>query len=207
MEDSINLVNNHVPIYAFTLVLRLFYRLLGLQEKVKIQQELFKSWQDNLLTVKKMFNIGQANEADMHQANVQLQQQQLRLQMAENELQLEKERLITLVGTDLPSKPVSGNLAEEITPLNYQEALERLLQESPELGMAYANVKSDEIMVQREKAEPIPNINVRFSAGRNSGVASITYPGEILRLENGNVYYGHIFSYYCTDLALYFFSI
>ncbi len=152
-----------------------FYRVLGSQEKVKIQQELFKNWQDNLLTVREMFNIGQANEADMHQANVQLQQQQLRLQMVENELQLEKERLITLVGTNLSSKPVSGNLVEDLVPLNYEEALERLLQKSPELGMAYANVKSDEIMVQREKAEPIPNINVQFSAGRNYAEQGTVY--------------------------------
>ena len=53
-----------------------FYRILGSQEKVKIQQDFFKKCQDNLLTVKEMFNIGQANEVDMHQANVQLQQQQ-----------------------------------------------------------------------------------------------------------------------------------
>ncbi|HBV20957.1 MAG TPA: TolC family protein [Nitrosomonas sp.] len=152
-----------------------FYRLLGLQKKVKIQQELSKNWQDNLLTVKEMFNIGQANEADIHQANVQLQQQQLRLQVVENELQLEKERLISFVGTHLPPNPVSGNLVENLTPLNFEEALQRLLRESPELGMVHANVKSDEIMVQREKAEPIPNINVQFSAGRNYAEQDAVY--------------------------------
>lgn len=152
-----------------------FYRMLGSQEKVKIQQELFKNWQDNFLTVKEMFNVGQANEADMHQANVQLQQQQLQLQMIENQLQLERERLVTLVGTNLPTVSVFGNLKEDMVPLNFKEALQRLLQESPELGMAYANVKSDEIMVQREKAEPIPNINVQFSAGRNYAEQDAVY--------------------------------
>lgn len=144
-----------------------FYRLLGFQERVEIQRELLKHWEDNLLTVREMFNVGQANEADIRKAKVQLQQQQLRVQRVENELQLEKERLITLVGTSLPQEPISGNLTEDLPPLKFEEALQRLLDESPELGQARANMRSDQIMVQREKAEPIPNINVQVSAGRN----------------------------------------
>lgn len=144
-----------------------FYRLLGFQERVDIQRELLKSWQDQLLTVKEMFNVGQANEADLRQAKVQLQRQHLSMLMAENEVQLERERLMTLVGTSLPSESVSGKLAEDLPPIRFEAALQRLLQESPELGLARANVQSDQIMVQREQVEPIPNITVRGSAGRN----------------------------------------
>ena len=144
-----------------------YYRVLGFQERVDIQRELLKSWQDQLLTVKEMFNVGQANEADLRQARVQLQQQQLSLLMAENEVQMERERLMALVGTSLPSQPVSGMLAEDLPPIRFEEALKRLLQESPELALAHANVRSDRIMVQREQAEPIPNITLRGSAGRN----------------------------------------
>ncbi|WP_036574117.1 TolC family protein [Nitrosomonas cryotolerans] len=145
-----------------------FYRLVGFQERVKIQQELLKSWQDYFLTVQEMFNVGQANEADIHQAKVRLQQQQLNVQRTENELALEKERLITIVGTSLPSTQVSGDLTESETPLKFEEALQRLLQESPELGLARANVKSDQITVERERVEPIPNINVQLASGRNN---------------------------------------
>ncbi|HSF09668.1 MAG TPA: TolC family protein [Nitrospirales bacterium] len=144
-----------------------YYRLLGFQERVDIQRELLKSWQDQLLTVKEMFNVGQANEADLRQARVQLQQQQLSVLMAENEVQMERERLMALVGTSLPGQPVSGMLAEDLPPIRFEEALKRLRQESPELALAHANVRSDQIMVQREQAEPIPNITVRGSAGRN----------------------------------------
>ncbi|WNM57604.1 TolC family protein [Candidatus Nitrospira allomarina] len=144
-----------------------YYRLLGFQERVDIQRELLKSWQDQLLTVKEMFNVGQANEADLRQARVQLQQQQLSVLMAENEFQMERERLMALVGTSLPNQAVSGMLAEDLPPIRFEEALKRLLQESPELALAHANVRSDQIMVQREQAEPIPNITLRGSAGRN----------------------------------------
>ncbi|HBP89370.1 MAG TPA: transporter [Nitrospiraceae bacterium] len=144
-----------------------FYRLLGFQERVDIQRELLKSWQDQLLTVKEMVNVGQANEADLRQSRVQLQQQQLSVLMAENEVQLERERLMAILGTSLPGEPISGKLEEDLPPIRFEEALQRLLQESPELALAHANVRSDQIMVQREQAEPIPNITLRGSAGRN----------------------------------------
>lgn len=42
------------------------------------------------------------------------------------------------------------------------------MQESPELSLARANVKSDQITVEREKVEPIPNINVQLASGHNN---------------------------------------
>lgn len=144
-----------------------YYRLLGFQERVSLQQELLKNWQDELVTMQERFNVGQANKASIHRAKVQLQRQQLTVMMAENDLQLERERLLALVGTSLPSEPVSGNLAEDLPSLTFDAALQRLLRESPELGLARANVRADQIMVQREKMEPIPNIKLRGSAGRN----------------------------------------
>lgn len=144
-----------------------YYRLLGSQERVGIHKELLKSWQDELVTMQERLNVGQANKADIHRARVQVQRQQLSLMMANNDLQLERERLLALVGTSLPSEPVPGKLAEELPPLTFDASLRRLIQESPELGLARANVRSDQIMVQREKMEPIPNIKIRGSAGRN----------------------------------------
>ncbi|MEX2493249.1 MAG: TolC family protein [Nitrospirales bacterium] len=144
-----------------------FYRLLGFQERLDIQRELLKSWEDQHLTVKEMLNVGQANQADLRLAKVQLQRQALAAQMAENEVQMEQERLLTLVGTSFPIGSVSGHIAEDLPPLQYQKSLHRLLQESPELWLARANVRADQIMVEREQVEPIPNITVRGSAGRN----------------------------------------
>ncbi|WNM63647.1 TolC family protein [Candidatus Nitrospira neomarina] len=119
-----------------------YYRLLGSQERVAIHKELLKSWQDELVTMEERLNVGQANKADIHRARVQVQRQQLSLMMANNDLQLERERLLALVGTSLPSKPVAGKLAEELPPLTFDASLRRLIQESPELGLARANVRS-----------------------------------------------------------------
>lgn len=144
-----------------------YYRIIGFQDRLGIQQELLKSWQDELATMNERFNVGQANEANVRRARVQLHRQRLTVQMAQNDLQLEQERLLTLVGIPLPVESISGTLSENLPPLQFDASLQRILQQSPELGLANANVRSDQIMVKREKVEPIPNINIRGSAGRN----------------------------------------
>lgn len=144
-----------------------FYRIVGFQDRLGIQQELLKSWQDDLVTMEERFNVGQANEADVRRARVQVHRQQLIVQMAHNDLQLERERLLTLVGIPLSSKPLLGALIEDLPPIQFDEALQYILQRSPELGLAHANIRSDQIMIQREKVQPIPNIKIRGSAGRN----------------------------------------
>ncbi len=155
-----------------------FYRLLGFQERVNIQKELLKSWEDELFTMQERFNVGQANEADVRRARVQLRRQQLTVLMTQNALQLERERLLTLVGIPLPPEPVQGNLTEELPPIQFDEALQRLLRESPQLGLAHANVRSDQIRVQREQVEPIPNIFIQGSAARNY-VETQTWRGSL----------------------------
>src|SRR5262249_32407453 len=61
--------------------------------------------------------------------------------------------------------PLAGQLEPEGPPLEWESALCRLLQESPELEFVRAEVVRDQITVRREQVEPIPNITVRAGAG------------------------------------------
>jgi len=144
-----------------------YAKVLGAQERLAIQRELLKTAQDRLLTVKEMVNVGQANQADLSQANVLRGEQDLNVQMVENDLEMEWEWLMTLVGVPQPPTPVPGNLEEETAPLQWKPMLHRLLSESPELELARAVLKADAITIEREKVQPIPDLVLRGSAGRN----------------------------------------
>jgi cobalt-zinc-cadmium efflux system outer membrane protein len=52
-------------------------------------------------------------------------------------------------------------------PLDWDSSLGEILQESPELQAAQAHVAKDRITVQRERAEPVPNIQLQGGAGYN----------------------------------------
>ena len=144
-----------------------YYRTLGAQKRLAIQLELLETAQDALLTVQEMINIGQANQADLHQAKIILEDQQLKVKMAENDLDLEWEWLMTVVGMSRPRNALEEKLEGQSTEIEWEEALRRLMTASPELGLVRAMLKEDEITVQREKVEPIPNLILSGSAGHN----------------------------------------
>jgi cobalt-zinc-cadmium efflux system outer membrane protein len=81
-------------------------------------------------------------------------------------------------------------LEAEGPPLDWDGSLSRLLQESPELQAAQAHVVYDQITLQREKVEPIPNIQLQGAAGYNfetrNAVASGIQVGIKLPLWNRN---------------------
>lgn len=151
-----------------------YYRVLGRQQIVDLHRELLKNAEDNLVTEREAYNVGQATRATVHQANITLQQQRLDLLMAQNDLVQAWEELTALVGVDLPLSPLAGPLDEEFPVIEWDAALSRLQRESPELQAAWAKLRSDQLTVKREKVEPIPNIFVQAGAGTNFEANGVT---------------------------------
>jgi|AGTN01.2.fsa_nt_gi Outer membrane protein len=143
----------------------LFYTVLALEEKLKLQEELLRSARDWQLTKREMFNLGQANEADLQLANIVLEKQKLEVQTARNNVQSEWVQLITVVGIDEDYSPLNGNLYEDKQPIDRTQTLARLLEQSPELAQAKDKLKADEITLQRERRQPIPNLVLCGQAG------------------------------------------
>ena len=65
--------------------------------------------------------------------------------------------------TALDARPLEANAA----PLDFDATLADLLRRSPEIQVALAEIRRDQIMVRRERAEPIPNITVQGVTGYN----------------------------------------
>ncbi len=152
-----------------------YYRTLGAQKRLDVQLELFETAKDALLTVQEMVNVGQANQADLQQAKILLEDQRLKVRMAENDLDLEWEWLMAVVGKSQPRHTLKGKLEGQPKEVKWESALRRLLADSPELGLVRAVLKEDEITVKREKMEPIPNLVLSGSAGRNYETRNVVF--------------------------------
>jgi outer membrane protein TolC len=143
-----------------------YYRTLGRQRVLEIQRELLKSDEDNLVTARERYNVGQANRADVHRATAHLEARRLDVLMAENEYLMALEGLFATVGL-----PPAGHLVDELeafgSPRAWDEVLQRVLAESPELAAARAKLREDQVTLQREQVEPIPNIFVEAATGYN----------------------------------------
>lgn len=150
-----------------------FYDVLAAQRLIEIHREQLTNAEDAVKTTQELVNVGQANEPDLLQAQIEAQRAQVTLGNAEKRYRRDWEHLVTLVGApELPPCPLTGQLEPEGPPLEWESALCRILQESPELEFVRAEVVRDQITVKREQVEPIPNVTVRAGVGYNA------LPGE-----------------------------
>jgi cobalt-zinc-cadmium efflux system outer membrane protein len=143
-----------------------FYEILAVQQEIAIRRELAENAQKAVQATEEMVNVGQANAPDLLQAQVDARQTQVALGNAENHYRRNWERLVALAGApELPPQPLIGRLEPDASPLDWECSLRRLLEESPVLQAARAEVVRDQIMVKRESVQWVPNITVGGGAG------------------------------------------
>jgi outer membrane protein, heavy metal efflux system len=168
-----------------------FYELLALERTIDLNQKLLDNANESLRTTKEMSNTGQANRAEVLLAEVQVNEAKIALRTVQNRYPALWQHLAALVGTpDLRPSPLQGQLEPNGPALDWDSSLNRLLQESPELQAARAHVVYDQITLEREKVEPIPNIQLQGAAGYNfetrNAVASGVQVGIQLPVWNRN---------------------
>lgn len=135
-----------------------FYHTLAASEIVKLEKELLKSTQDMWLTTREMFNVGQANQTQLHQTNIAIEEQRIKVMAAQNDLQMHWQELTALAGIDEEYRDLNGTLELGEPDIDFQATLSKLLAESPELAEAKEKLKADELTVKREHKQRVPNL-------------------------------------------------
>ncbi|REJ89779.1 MAG: TolC family protein [Planctomycetota bacterium] len=144
-----------------------FARALAALQIVELCRELLKSAEDHVLTVREMYNLGQTNRADAHQANAMLQRRRLEVLAAENEARQRLLELTAMVGLDAFNISLEGSLESERSVIEFESAYAQLLASSPELLAAYAKLREDSMTLARENVEWVPDIVVSAGPGYN----------------------------------------
>lgn len=155
-----------------------FYRTLAAQRVVEIHGRLVANGEDNLQTHREMLNLGQTTASAVLQAEVELRRDQLKLKDTENDRQQAWRTLAALAGVPhLSSAALEDHLTTTQEPLDYDSALGQLLSCSPELVAAWQKIRHDEIQLERERVQPIPNVLVDARVGRNFEAGGQTTAG------------------------------
>lgn len=152
-----------------------YYQLLAMQKLVAVRGELLKVAEDIATTAEELVNVGQANKSDLLQARIEARQAKVALQNAKALSAAARRQLAAFVGVpQLPDGPLPGDL-EACAPLPEQDAtLAHLLEASPELAIARAEVARNQFALQREQVEPIPNVQLRNSTGYDFESRTVT---------------------------------
>jgi len=145
-----------------------YYRVLSAQEMLDTKKDLARIGGETVKTASQLRNIGQADESEVLQAELEQQKVEMAVMMQENILRQEWRALAAVVGNPgLEIGTVEGSLEKDLPDLGEQQAVDTLLRDSPAVGIAQASVDRARAMLARARREPIPDLQVRAGLQRN----------------------------------------
>ena len=142
-----------------------FYRVLAAQEMVDAERDLARIALDNAETERRLGNTGQADEPEVLQAEVEARRMQMAVRVRENTLRQEWRGLTAIVGKpDLPLQVVEGRLEAGLPEVNEEQIVENIAKNSPAVRIAAISTTRAQAVLNRAKAEPVPDLQLRAGA-------------------------------------------
>src|SRR6202158_3019167 len=172
-----------------------YIQALAAQQTLKLRQNLSKLADDAVQTSHQLSNVVQADAPDVLESEVEAQQAQLAVTMAEQNQQRVWKALAAVVGNPrLPLMKLEGKL-EDTPPVNADELVEKIVNESPAVRIARLVVKRAEAALARAKRETIPDLQLRggmqqngelLPNGRSVGLQGFADVGVRIPISNRN---------------------
>jgi cobalt-zinc-cadmium efflux system outer membrane protein len=152
---------------------------LASQQTLELRRSLSKLAEDAVGTSHQLANVGQADAPDVLESEVEAQQAQLAVTMAEqNQYRVWKELAAVVGNPRLPLTRLEGTL-DDTPPVNADELVEKIANESPAVKIAELGVKRAEAALARAKREPIPDLQLRGGMQQNRELLSEINPSPV----------------------------
>ncbi len=145
----------------------LFYQALGEQRLLEVRGELAGLAKSAVQTTHQLANVGQADRPDVLAIEIESERLELGLVTARNALDRTWRRLAAAAGNpELARQPLEGDL-EQLPALEFEQALARVFEESPDVETAKAGAARSELAVKQARAAVIPDVVARAGAHYN----------------------------------------
>ena len=149
-----------------------YIQALAAQQMLELRHNLSKLADDAVETSHQLANVGQADAPDVLESEVEAQQAQLAVIMSEQNQQRVWKALAAVVGNPrLPLMRLEGQL-EDTPPVNADELVEKMVDESPAVRIAELGIKRTEAALVRAKRETIPDLQLRGGLQHNGELLS-----------------------------------
>jgi cobalt-zinc-cadmium efflux system outer membrane protein len=143
-----------------------FYQLLAMQRQIDVQANLLAVADEAVNTTEQLVNVGAANKADLLQARIEARQERVAWTNARTQYTAAWQQFAAFLGDPgLPVAAVDGDLEKPGAVPDFDGALAHLLEASPEMLVARAEVRRSEFGLKREQVERIPNVQVQVANG------------------------------------------
>jgi outer membrane protein, heavy metal efflux system len=149
-----------------------YIQALAAQQTLELRQNLSKLANDAVETSHQLANVGQADAPDVLESEVEAQQAQLAVTMAEQNQQRFWKAMAAVVGNPrLPLMQLEGKL-EDTLAVNADELVEKIVNESPAVRIVELGVRRAKAALARAKREPIPDLQLRGGMQQNGELLS-----------------------------------
>jgi cobalt-zinc-cadmium efflux system outer membrane protein len=171
-----------------------FYNTLVAQRTVEITRELQAMGKRGLSVADQLFNAQQVGKVDVLQARIEAANAGLKVTAAENHLEASWRQLATVSAVPgMQREKLVGDLDADLPQFTWEEAMGRILQESPELAASRTNVDRAAEALRRARVEPVSNVTVQagpqYDIGANHAITnvSVLVPVPLFNYNQGNI--------------------
>ena len=138
-----------------------FYQALAAQRMVELRRKLSDLAADAARTTGQLYNVGQSDQPDTLQAQVEADDAQLALLAAQQEEQRAWRVLAATAGQPrMPLAPLEGDL-ENVPPLDPDKALDAILRDSPAVKIAQLSVARAQAATASARRQAVPDLTLR----------------------------------------------
>jgi len=151
-----------------------YYEVLLAQRMVEVAEQLVRIGEEGVQATEKLFAAQEVSRADVLQAQLEADKARLNLIEARNSLAAAWRRLVAVLGRpDMEPVPLAGQVEKDLPRFEWQETLEALWAQSPELAQARAGVERAQCELARQYAMRVPNLGVA-AAVKNDTISHYT---------------------------------
>jgi cobalt-zinc-cadmium efflux system outer membrane protein len=145
----------------------LFYEILTTERRVEVLDRLSQLALEAVEISRQLYNVGAADRPDVLDSEIEADRIQLELLAARNRRFALWRRLAVTVGDrSLTPRPLAGS-AESLPEIARDAALADVLDRSPQVRAARAEIERTRAIVARVRREPFPNLFVRVTPAYN----------------------------------------
>lgn len=136
-----------------------YYTLLGQQRQLDILSQTLTQRQQELQKTQALVDAEQANQIDLKQAQINRTQADLDLKKAQDDLEIDREKLSALVGWPVDKVYAAAEVEDQPAPsLDVSQAVQTALSQRADLKQLALNLASGEINLALKKGQSTPTV-------------------------------------------------
>jgi cobalt-zinc-cadmium efflux system outer membrane protein len=145
-----------------------FYSVLLTERRIDVQERLAALASEAVGVTAQLFNVGAADRPDYLEIEIESRRLQLQLNRSKNELLASRAQLAALTGVrEIAVRPIAGSIDLAIPALEREQVIRTLLEQSPELRAARAELERTRAAIARASREPFPDLFLRGGSAYN----------------------------------------